>query len=522
MVPKAAFDALVQQIATLQATVERLTALLEEKNQIILNQNRARFGQSSEKRTYLLHDGQLCLFEQVGDGITEKVPEDDSTGKKKEVTVAAHTRKPKRSLNELCANIPEEEILIDLPEDQKYAADGHLLKCIGTDDIRVELVKEPGRIFKRVYRCKVYADPKAEEETGHADIRRPTAPAPLLSHSYASASVVTDIMVKKFIDALPLYRQEQVWKRKGVNLKRNTMANWVVQTAGTYLKPFCEAFLKELLRQRVIHADETVLQVNKEPGRAATAESRIWAYASGKRAERQIRYFRYEESRKGACAESILGGYTGVVVSDGYSGYNILSKTATRAGCWAHARRKWVDAIPKSPGKENAVAAKGLEFCSRLFEVEQKLENLPAYKRQEQRQVHSKPIVDAYYDWLDTIFKPTSNLKEAVTFSRNQREYLCAFLDHGEIEISNNQVENAIRPIVVGRKNWLFCDTQAGARASAIVYTLLETAKANGLNPERYLNHLLTLLPDRFTADPQVNIDDLMPWGNEIQAMFRI
>lgn len=155
---------------------------------------------------------------------------------------------------------------MDLPEEQKFTADGRPLKCIGTDDVRVELVREPSRVNKRVYRRKVYADTKAEEETGQADIRRPHVPAPLLPHSYASASVVTDIIVKKYADALPLYRQEQMWKRHGVELKRNTMANWVVLTAEAYLKPFSDTFLSELLRQAVIHADETVQQVNKEPG----------------------------------------------------------------------------------------------------------------------------------------------------------------------------------------------------------------------------------------------------------------
>ena len=528
MVPKAVVDTLMQQVAALQATVERLTATIEEKDriiaekiEIILNQNRARFGQSSEKRTYLLCDGQLSLFEQAGDGITEKVPDETAASEKEEVSVAAYKRKPKRTMEELAGNLPEEPVILDLPEEEKRTADGRSLKCIGRDLVRSELVREPERIFVRKYYCMTYADPDAEALTGTADIRRPDPPAPLLPHSYASASVVTDIIVKKYADALPLYRQEQMWKRQGVELKRNTMANWVILTAATYLKPFSDAILSELLRQAVIHADETVLQVNKEPGREATAESRIWAYASSKRAERQIRYFRYEESRKGACAEKVLGDYSGTVISDGYSGYNILSKAA-RAGCWAHARRKWVEAMPEGATKENALAAKGLEYCSQLFEVEKKLEGLPDAERRERRQLLSKPIVDAYYAWLDTIFKPAGKLKKAITYSLNQREYLSAFLDHGEIEISNNQVENAIRPIVVGRKNWLFCDTQAGANASVIVFTVLETAKANGLNPETYLNHLLTVVPERFAADPLAVVDDLLPWTEKMQISFRV
>ena len=228
---------------------------------------------------------------------------------------------------------------------------------------------------------------------------------------------------------------------------------------------------------------------------------------------------RYEQSRKGACAEKVLGSYKGVVISDGYSGYGILSE-ATRAGCWAHARRKWVEAMPQGATQENALATKGLEYCSRLFEVEQKLGDLSDAEREEQRRLLSRPIVNEYYAWLQTIFKPAGKLKKAIVYSLNQKEYLCAFLNHGEIEISNNQVENAIRPIVVGRKNWLFCDTQAGANASVGIFTLLETAKANGLNSEAYLNHLLTVLPERFAADPQMPIDDLMPWNQEMQRAF--
>ena len=519
MVPKSVVDVLVQQIATLQAMVDRLTALLEEKNQIILNQNRARFGQSSEKRSYLLCDGQLSLFDLAGDGVTEKKPEEASCTEKEEIPVAAHRRKPKRTMEEFAANLPEEAVVLDLPDAEKYTTDGRPLKYIGMDLIRSELVKEPARIYVKKYYCRSYTDPEGEALTGRADIRRPVPPEPLLPHSYASASVVTDIIAKKYADALPLYRQEQMWKRLGVNLRRNTMASWVIQTAETYMKPFSEAFLRELLRQNVIHADETVLQVNKEPGRDATAESRIWAYASSKRADRQIRYFRYEESRKGACAEKVLGGYTGIVISDGYSGYNILSE-AIRAGCWAHARRKWVEAMPEGATKENALAAKGLEYCSRLFEVEQKLEDLSSAERMKQRKRLSKPVVEEYYAWLETIFKPAGKLKKAITYSLNQREYLCALLDHGEIEISNNQVENAIRPIVVGRKNWLFCDTQAGADASTVIFSVLETAKANGLNPEAYLNHILTMLPERFAKNPDAAIDDLMPWDPSIRQQF--
>ena len=188
-----------------------------------------------------------------------------------------------------------------------------------------------------------YADPRAEEETGKAEIKTAQAhvPAPLIPHSYASASSVTDIYIKKYLDALPLYRQEQIWKRLGVELKRGTLANWVITTAGIYLEGIWDKFKEHLLMLPVIHADETVLQVNKEPGRTPQQESRIWAYSSSKRADKQIRLFQYEQSRQGACATDFLNGFRGILVSDGFSGYGLL-KENLRAGCWAHYPRRIV------------------------------------------------------------------------------------------------------------------------------------------------------------------------------------
>ena len=534
MVPKVIVDLLLQQNATmqttitslqttivsLQATVEKLTVALEEKNQIILNLNRARFGQSSEKSSYVLSDGQMSMFEITGDGLSEEQTPAAPPAEPEKILVPEHTRKPKRKLDELCADLPVEEVICDLPEAERFNAQGQPLKRIGKECVRRELCREKAKAWVKVYYSVTYADPAAEQETGYADIRKAPTPAPLLQHSYASPSVVADVMVRKYADAMPLYRQEQSWKREyNVQLKRGTMANWMVLTSDTYLRPFWNSFRTELLTQPVIHADETVLQVLKEAGRQPTDESRVWVYASGKRAAHQIRLFRYEGSRAGACAEAMLKGFRGILVADGYSGYNLVSQVI-RAGCWAHMRRKWHEAMPKDATKENCKAAVGFEYCSRLFEIEQELQVLTDEERQQQRQSRSKPIVEEYYAWLDTLFQPSGKLKQAVTYAVNQKPYLCAFLDHGEIELSNNQVENAIRPLVVGRKNWLFCDTPEGAEASAIAYSLIETAKANNLNVERYLLHILTLLPDRFAADPHADVSDLLPWQDDMKKQF--
>ena len=183
-------------------------------------------------------------------------------------------------------------------------------------------------------------------------------------------------------------------------------------------------------------------------------------------------------------------------------------------------RRKWYEAMPQGATVQNSKAAVGYEYCNRLFETERQMEQLSDSERRKQRQILAKPITDEYYAWLETLFNPTGKLKQAVTYAHNQREYLCAFLAHGEIEISNNQVENAIRPLVVGRKNWLFADTPEGAQASAIAYTFMETAKANGLNAEKYLLHVLSVLPERFANNPAADIHDLLPWAVEMKNRF--
>ena len=527
MVSKAVVDMLLQQnaellttIASLQKTIEKLTAVIEEKNQIILNMNRVRFGQSSERRSYVLTDGQLSMFDITGDGSIQPKPEETTADTEKAIVVPAHTRKPKRKLEELCANLPVEDVICELPENERLNSQGKPLKKIGRECIRTELCKEKAKVWVRKYYSVTYADPDTEKETGCARIRKAPTPAPLLQHSYASASVVTDIMVHKYADAMPLYRQEQSWKREyNVQLKRGTMANWLIQTADIYLKPIWDLMHAELLSQGAIHADETVLQVLKEKDRKPTDQSRMWVYASGKRAPRQVRLFRYEASRAGACAEKLLKGFRGVLIADGYSGYNVVGDVI-RAGCWAHMRRKWFEAMPKGATVRSCKAAVGYDYCSKLFEIERELASLPDEERRLGRQLRSKPLVDEYYAWLDTLFLPDGKMKQAVIYANKQKPYLCTFLEHGEIEISNNQVENALRPLVVGRKNWLFSDTPEGAESSAVAYSIIETAKANGLNIESYLLHLLSVLPERFSRDPHDDIHDLLPWSENMKTQF--
>ena len=519
--------AIQQQLTMLQSTIDTLREQSRQKDeeierlqQIILSLQHAQFGQRSEKRTYVLDNGnqQLSLFDTPEKPEETPAP-DPSQNPEKEIRVSGHSRKKKRTPEELCASLPVEERIVDLPDDEKVNSNGHAPVCIGQEYIRTELVLERAKAKVVEHYRKVYADRELEQETGYSEVFKPVMPPPLLAHSYASASVVADVLMKKYVDAMPLYRQEQMWKRMGVELKRGTMANWVIQVADLYLRPFWKRIRSELLTQSTIHADETVMQVHKEKGRPDALESRMWVYSSAKRADIQLRCFEYRESRSGKWAKTFLEGFKGVLITDGYGGYNKV-QDAEHAGCWAHMRRKWLDAMPEGADAKTCKAAQGYEFCNRLFELERQFEELTAEERLMQRKEKSGPVLEAYWTWLNTIPRPTGKLKDAVTYAQNQKAHLCAFLEHGEIEISNNQVENAIRPFVIGRKGRLFADTSQGAEASAIIYSLMETAKANSLRLDDDLLHLLSVLPERAEQRKDFEIDDLLPWSEEMKSWF--
>ena len=349
-------------------------------------------------------------------------------------------------------------------------------------------------------------------KTGYANIVTTVTPPMLMKHSLASASTVANVMTQKYVDGLPLARQEKTWEREGICLSRATMSNWVIQCAQTWLKPLYRSLNKALLECSVIHADETVVQVLKEDGKAATSESRMWVYANNDRSGKPIRYFEYQPDRSGKHAAAFLKGFSGCLVTDGYAGYNQVDGVI-RCGCWSHMRRYWREAMPKGATKETYKAAWGYDYCNKLFALEKKFSKMSDVIRKTARQAEAEPLLEAYWWWIETLDPaPGSKLADAVTYAKNQKKFLNAFLEHGEVDISNNLAENAIRPFVQGRKAWLFCDTPKGADSSAIVYSIVETAKANGLDPYTYLKLLLTELPYLGKNPASGKLDLFMPW----------
>ena len=503
------------QIQAQQEQIDSLKRKLDHMNEVFANAQRARFGQSSEKTSYVLSEDQICLFNEAEKEQDHKAvePTEDT------FTVKAHARKKKRTLDEMTANLPEKEILLELPESQLICDKcGGKLKAIGKKFVRREMQVIPRQVKILAYYTVTYACDHCEKDTGFAHIVSAKPPIPLMKHSLASPSSVADIMAKKYADGLPLARQEKIWAREGVELSRATMANWVIRCAQDYLFPVIAHMQMELLSRDILHCDETPIQVLKEEGKKPQTKSYMWLYRSGNDQKPPIVLYDYQPSRNGDHAATYLKDFKGYVHSDGYSGYNKLSGI-TRVGCWAHLRRKFVEAIPakKSDGPPTS-AELGRQYCDKLFAIEDSLKNLSDEERKIKRLELEKPVLEAFWCWLESLNTlKGSALGKAVTYALNQRPYMENYLLDGRCAISNNIAENAIRPFTVGRKNWLFADTPKGATSSAAIYSLIETAKANGLNVYAYLEHLLLYMPGSEWQRYPEELDNLMPWSPEVQ-----
>ena len=509
---------LEETILKQKAEIDELKRKLEHMNEVFANAQRARFGQSSEKNTYVLQE-QTSLFNEAESAQDHKAEEP----KPDTIFVEAHERKKKRSQAEMLKHLPEEEVLLEIPEDQLVCGKcGGKMKPIGKKFLRHEMQIIPKQIKLLAYYAVTYACDHCEKDTGFAHIISVKPPVPLMKHSLASPSTVAYIMTQKYVDGLPLARQEKMWAREGISLSRSTMANWVIQCSEVWLKPLYRHMKQELLTHCVIHADETVVQVLKEDGKPATSESRMWLYASAALLRHQVRLFEYQPDRSGKRPESFLRGFTGCLVTDGYAGYNQV-QGVTHCGCWAHARRKWREAMPDGATVKTSKAAIGFRYCNKLFAEERKCVLYKPEYRKEYRQNRELPLLEEYFAWLNTVHpEKGSKLEEAVRYSLNQKQHLMAYLDNGEVPISNNLAENAIRPFTLGRKNWLFCDTPKGAEASAVVYSLVESAKANGIEPFAYLQHVLVQLPYFGKSPSHEELETLMPWAPDIQQDHKI
>ena len=509
-------SSLEKQTEELSKTVESQQFRIDQLMELLVKSQKALYGQSSEKSRYVLGEesGQISLFNEAETETSSKAEEPTT-----QTIVATHARKPKRTKEELSETVPVMEVVCDLDED-KRACDicNAELRYLGKEHIRDELEIIPAQIRLLRYIRFNYVCKDCEKETGDANIIKAPVPAPVMKRSLASPSTVAYVMYQKYANGMPLYRQEKDWANQGVTLSRATLANWIIRPSHEWLEPLYNVMKERLVTEPVINVDETVIQVLKEPGKKATTESRMWVYTSGRSPTPTVLY-EYQPTRSGQHARRFLEGFKGYLQTDGYSGYNAVPDVV-HCGCWSHLRRKLEEAVPKGADKVNSKAAIGFDYCNQLFDLETAWVECSPEERYKQRLLQSKSVLDTFWEWISLLNPlPNTNLGKAVTYALNQKDTLNHFLLDGRIEISNNRAENAIRPFVTGRKK-LFADTQRGAKASAIVYSMIESSKANQLNPYMYLVFLLTKLPCLKELSSE-SLKPFLPWSVELPSWCR-
>lgn len=508
-------EILEKQNAELKAKLEEKIELeikvthLEEQLRLL---QLAKFGSSSEKTL----PGQLDLFNEVEQESNPELPEPELE------SITYQRRRKKRGHREaMLENLPVETIEYRLPaEEQVCSCCGGSMHEMSTE-VRKELIYIPAELKVKKHVQYVYSCRQCEHEEIETPIKTAVMPKPAIPGSLASPSILSHIMTQKYVEGLPLYRQEKQFNRLGVNLSRQTFANWMIIGADRWLSAVYNRMHILLQTLDILHADETTLQVLNEPDRPATSKSYLWLYRTG-RVGPHIILYDYQQTRAGENPKNFLNDFKGYLQVDGYAGYHKV-EDVTLVGCWAHARREFTDALKSVSANSTkpVTATEGLQFCNKLFSIERDLKESDPKDRYERRLEKSKPVLDAFLSWLKiqkTKVLPKSALGKAITYCLNQWDKLVAFLEDGRLEIDNNRSERSIKPVVIGRKNWLFSNAPQGARASAIIYSIVETALANGLNPYYYLRYLFEMLPNLDLTDEKA-LDNILPWSPTIPVI---
>lgn len=504
--------ALKAMIVEREALIERGNAALEERDARIVALEaqlallkRRQFGQSSEKLSSAIAQLELAL---------EELREDDGSADQRLETAAparGQTRgqpqgQPKRA--PLPEHLPLEEIVYAAPS--CCPACGGALRPLG-EDVREELEYVPGR-FKRVRHVRPKLSCRSCETIVQAPPSTACGRSSPIPKGKAGPALLAHVLVSKYCDSLPLYRQSAIYARDGVDLERSTMADWVGRCA-TLLDPLVEAIGRHVFAGGVLHGDDTPVPV-LAPGLGRTKTGRLWVYVRDERPwagdAPPAAFYRYSEDRKGEHSQAHLKSFKGVLQADGYAGFNALygQGLVLEAACWAHARRKFFDICVTG---KSQIAEEALRRIGDLYAVEETIRGRPPDERRAERQARSAPILAAFKPWLiarrDELSRK-SDLAKAIGYALSRWTELTRFTDDGRIAIDNNAAERAIRPLALGRKNYLFAGSDAGGERAAAVYALVETAKLNGVDPEQYLRDVLAKIADH----PINRIGDLLPW----------
>lgn len=517
-------ETLMAVILSMQDQISQLNANMERLIEQIADANSKRYGRSSEKLETISGQLELELIFNEAEALTETLYVVEPV---EEDVIQPRHRKSKGKREADLKDLPVEVISHTLSEER-------LQDVFGTDGWK----QLPDEIYKRVrvqpavytveeHHVAVYAG--KDNQT----IIKVDRPKDLLRNSLLTPSLAASIMNAKYVNGLPLYRISQEFLRNDIHISRQVMANWMIQCADRYLGILYDRFHKEMYRFHVLQADETPVMVTKD-GRPANSKSYMWIYRTGKSyTDTPVILYEYQRTRKSDHPEEFLKDFKGIMVCDGYSAYRKLDRKNPDiifAGCWSHARRRFTEALKALPktAQKNAKETVDYEAVSRIaaiYHLDNQMEGQPAKVRKMYRQANIRPLVEAFFAWAKEIQSKNQLSRgktlDGINYCINQEASLKAFLEDGDIPMDNNATESALRSFCLHKHTWKLIDSLDGANASAIIYSITETAKANNLNPFRYLEYVLTVLKDHQDDRDYGFIDDILPWSEKLPEICR-
>ena len=510
-------DALTQKDKALADMQTRLDEMTEELKLL----RKKLFGSSTEHMSNpYVNSDQLTIYPFLGIE-PEKEPE-PIEAEYIEIQGYTKSKKAKSTLKEQFSNIPVKQVFIDSlsDEDKLCPTCGTEMQPIGTEIIRREVIHVKPSMYMLEYVGTTYGCPVCKDTEDPQFVKDNKAPAALIKGSYTSPSLTSWVLYEKFAKSVPFYRLEKSLEELGAKISRTTMANWAIQCNSLYFKHLTDYFHRELLKRKYLMMDETPIQVLHEPGRTPESKSYVWLMRSGNDGLPPIIYYSYAPTRSGDVALELTDGIQPgtYLMCDGFSGYNKL-KDVRRCTCYAHIRRYFYEAIPAGHDRDiTNPAVQGVMYCNKLFSYENKYAERH-YKPEtikKRRLKDEKSVIEAFLDWADKqVVTGNSKFSKALTYFKNRRNDLMTYLEDGHCSLSNNWSENSIRPVTVGRKNWLFSSSVDGAEASMNIYTIIEMAKLHGLNRQKYLEYILEHRPSAEMTDEELSL--LAPWNKDVQ-----
>lgn len=522
------FNELKDTISELNTTIKLLTDTIAQKDTVIAEMTeelkwlrKKLFGSSTERMSNpYVNSDQLTIYPFLGIE-PEKEPE-PVEAEYIEIQGYTKSKKAKSTLKEQFSNIPVKQVFIDSlsDEDKLCPTCGTEMQPIGTEIIRREVIHVKPSMYMLEYVGTTYGCPVCKDTEDPQFVKDNKAPAALIKGSYTSPSLTSWVLYEKFAKSVPFYRLEKSLEELGAKISRTTMANWAIQCNSLYFKHLTDYFHRELLKRKYLMMDETPIQVLHEPGRTPESKSYVWLMRSGNDGLPPIIYYRYAPTRSGDVALELTDGIQPgtYLMCDGFSGYNKL-KDVRRCTCYAHIRRYFYEAVPAGHDRDiTNPAVQGVMYCNKLFSYENKYAERH-YKPEtikKRRVKDEKPVIEAFLDWADKqVVTGNSKFSKALTYFKNRRNDLMTYLEDGHCSLSNNWSENSIRPVTVGRKNWLFSSSVDGAEASMNIYTIIEMAKLHGLNRQKYIEYILEHRPSAKMTDEELSL--LAPWNKDVQ-----